>query len=352
MPAAAQATKKITVKTDPVVRFRLKLTRDLTSGRVRVGDYVQFALIEDVKYPSDGGLDRDTIILKDTPVYGQVLDRQHRFTALKKGRFGIGKLSTVAIDGQRVDLHITRPEMPPELCVNKIPEKTLEAERKSKERHAKQEVEYKWKGQPVSQGQQNPKAEPCVNGRVYAGTFVSNLPSALLAVATATTLVRVKDNARDAVVAVTLADKIASQSGLSNIINGVDAEMGKDEIFEATINHDKPLEITVPARPPTASSVERVGRFTAPTPPGYLITDYFSDVVTYPSTPEHPGIYTGKVIERYTDKPIGSKMIMCEPQPLPEGWEYLDRKIDSKSCPREPGDTTNGTNYSLILKMH
>lgn len=351
----AQTPKMLEIKPNKVGRFKLKLTRDLTSGRVRVGDYVQFELIEDVKYPYDGGLARDTIIVKGTPVFGKVVDRRHRFTAIKKGRFSVGELSTTTVDGREVKLVITRPDMPVERCVNKIPEKRREAERKAARYSVAQNVDGNEERQDARKEahheEQNAGPVPCVNGRVYAGSLISNLPSALLAVATATLLARVKDNATDAVVAVTLADKLASQSGLSNIINGVDAEMGKDEIFEATISIKEPLVINVlPSGTPATASTERVGRFAAPTPPGYIITDYFSDVVNYPSTSGQPGIYTGKVIDRYTDKPVGSKMIMCESQNVPDGWVIIDRKVDAKFCPREPGDTVSGPNYSVILK--
>jgi hypothetical protein len=250
----AQVPKTVTIDPNKLPPFKFKLTRNLISGRVRIGDYVQFQLIEDVKYPHDGGLDRDTIILKDTPVYGQVVDRRHRFTAIKKGRFSIGKLWTTTVDGQRVDLDIARPGMPSELCENKIPKKKREAERKAAEAERKAAAKHGAALTPARKKEPEetptPRPVPCINGRVYAGSFISNVPSALLAVATATTLVRVKDNATDAVIAVTLADKIASQSGFSNIINGVDAEMEKDEIFDSSIILTKPLVIKVP--PPKA----------------------------------------------------------------------------------------------------
>jgi hypothetical protein len=352
LPASTVAqVKTVTVDLDQLDPFKFKLTRNLISGRVRIGDYVQFELIEDVKYPRNGGLDRDTIIVKGTPIYGQVVDRGHRFTALKKGRFSIGNLWTTTVDGQPVELDIRRPGMPSELCENKIPEKTREAERKAAE------AKYKAANHgaaPTSVRKKEPEKDqttspvPCINGRVYAGTFISNVPSALLAVATATTLVRVKDdNATNAVIAVTLADKIASQSGFSNIINGVDAEMEKDEIFESTILTPS-LVVKVP--PSSAAAGVRVGRFDAPTPAGYIVTDYFSDVVKYPSMPGQPSVYTGKVIERYTDKHIGSRMNMCELRDPPEGWVVISKPVDPRICPREPSDTTNGPNYYVILK--
>jgi hypothetical protein len=352
LPASTVAqVKTVTIEPHNLDRFKFKLTRNLISGRVRIGDYVQFELIEDVKYPRNGGLDRDTIIVKSTPIYGQVVDRGHRFTALKKGRFSIGNLWTTTVDGQPVELDIRRPGMPRELCKNKIPEKTREAESKAaeaKHKAANHGAALRSARKKEPEKEQTTSPVPCINGRVYAGSVISNVPSALLAVATATTLVRVKDDtATDAVIAVTMADKIASQSGFSNIINGVDAEMEKDEIFDSMILITQPLVVKVPAK---AATGVRVGRFTAPTPPGYIVTDYFSDVVKYPSMPGQPSVYTGKVIERYADKPVGSIMNMCVPQSLPDGWVLLETPVDPKVCPREPSDTTNEPNYYVILK--
>ena len=247
--------------------------------------------------------------------------------------------------------------MPSHFCEDKIPKKALDAEIKAAKRNNEQTGELKEVLAKRSEARiaelrkevQQVKPVPCVQGRVYATSFISGLPSAVLAVATATALAWVKDDATSAVIGVTLADKIVTQSGLSNIINGVDAEMEKDEIFDATLSDE--IRVTFPP-PATAATpaVERVGRFTAPTPPGYLVTNYFSDLEKYPSTQEQPGFYTGKVIERYTDKPSGSKMTMCEPRNAPAGWVVIDTGVDPTICPREPGEQAKGHNYSVILK--
>lgn len=192
---------------------------------------------------------------------------------------------------------------------------------------------------------------PCVEGRVYSGTFTSSLPSAFLAVIAGTVLTRIKDDATQAVVGATAVNQLATQSGFSTILNGADAEMDDGEIFDARVFISKALVVKLPGAGTGADKgVEKVGRFTAPTPAGYIITDYFSDVVKYPSTPGQQSVYTGKVIERYADKPAGSKMNICEGQSQPAGWIVIDRVIDFKVCPREPGDQSQGTNYSVILK--
>jgi len=333
LSTAAQVPKTVTLKPDqPAVTFKIKPTRDLTGGRIRIGDYVQFDLIEDLKRTPDGGGDREVIIPKGTPIFGQVVDRRERFTILKKGSFGIGKLWTTTVDGQRIDLDVERPE--------------LARDQKSKDKMDGQCVDK------TLEKERRAALAPCIKGRVYAGTFISNLPGALLAVATATALTRVKDKATHAVVGVTLADKIASQPGLSNIINGADAEMASGEIFDTAVDLKGELVIKIPGGDAQASKgIEKVGRYTnVPIPPGYIATDYFSDVVKYPGLRGRQTVYTGQVIERYTDKPPRSKMNMCEGQSPPAGWIVIDRIFDPKVCPREPDDQTQGPTYSVILK--
>jgi hypothetical protein len=330
---AAQTSKTVTLKPDqPAVAFKIKPTRDLTSGRIRIGDYVQFDLIEDLKLSPDGGGDREIIIAKGTPIFGQVIDRHERFTILKKGGFGIGRLWTTTVDGSRVDLDVKRPE--------------LALKKKSKD-----EMDGLCVDKTLEEDQRYALA-PCIRGRVYAGTFISNLPGALLAVATATTLTRVKDKATHAVVGLTLADKVVSQPGLSNIINGADAEMAGGEIFDAEVILKGVLVIKIPGGDAQGNKgVEKVGRYTnVPVPPGYVVTDYFSDVVKYPSLPGQKTVYTGQVIERYTDKSPGSKMNICEGQRPPSGWIVIDRIFDPKICPREPGDQSQGPTYGVIMK--
>lgn len=370
LTATAQQTEEVTISPKDLGTIKLKLTRSLNSGKVRVGDYVQFQPVEDVMYTPKGSATSRKLISKDSPVWGRVVDRGHRFTGLKKGRFGIGKFWTM-VHGEKVSFVVMRPDMASDWCEDKIPKKTLKAELKALRRYQEHPGELqavlvarsKARIESLREEVRLAKRVPCVQGRVYATGFISGLPSALLAVATATTLAGIKDDATEAVIGVTLADKLVTQSGLSNIINGVDAEMEKDEIFDVVLSDQIEVKFPPPAPPappatpatpatpaPAATSVERVGRFTAPTPPGFLVTNYFSDPVKYPSTQEQPSVYTGKVIERYTDKPSGSRMTMCEPQNPPAGWVVIDRGVDPSICPREPAEQAKGHNYSVILK--
>ena len=323
----AQCAKQVTLNPGTTVSFRLKPKRDLNSARLRIGDYVEFELLEDLKWPPDCGDEKQPIVTKSTPVIGQVLDRHHRFTIFKKASFGVGRLKTTTVDGEAIELTFERPRLKREgkrfdekpegkYCIDKT-------------------VDREHRGAPV----------PCVKGRVYRAKFVSSLPSAVLSVAAATTLVRVKDNAEGAVVAVTLIDKIASQQGLSDILNGVDAEMSGGEIFDANLVVDVTRVIKLPGGN-AKKDEHKVGRYTGvPTPAEFVVTDYFSDL----SAP--PGVfYNGQIIERYTDKPAGSKMNICAGQSAPAGWVVIDQVKNPKVCPRELADKSDGPTYSVILK--
>ena len=334
-PIQAQAQCSKTVKLEPGtnVQFKLKPKRDLNSSKLRIGDYVEFELLDDLKWKPECGDEKQTIISKGTPVLGQVLDRHHRFTIFKKASFGVGKLKTNTIDGERIALEIRRP-----------PREVKEEDKRSDEKAEARGCVDK----TVARNARS-KSEPCIKGRVYAAKFLSSLPSALLSVAAATTLVRVKDDAEAAVVGVTLVEKIASQTGLSDILNGVDAEMNAGEIFDANlVLGDSARVIKLPAGE-TKKDEQKVGRYTGiPTPPEFVVTDYFSDLSAYPAP---PGVfYNGQVIERHTDKMAGAKMNICVGQSLPSGWVELDRKKDPKVCSRESNDNTDGPTYIVILK--
>ena len=358
-PCAA-AQEQETVRLRRPVGLKLRLKRNLNSGRVRIGDYVEFEVVADVRETPDGGAEEKKIIEKGTPAFGQVLDRHNRFTILKRGAFSVGKVWTTAVDGKPVQLDIRRPTYEMDVWRDKESNEGRPKDRWSNHEEVKNNFCV-----DKTRKENREKLEPCVKGRVYAGSFIANLPSAVLAVATATTLARVKDAATSAVVGVTLADKLVSQAGISNIINGVDAEMEAGEVFDAATvpNKDRVIKLDKPAPDATKAAadankaaaetikaVERVGRFTAPTPAGYIVTDYFSDVVSYPSPPGQQLVYTGKVIERHTDRPAGSKMNMCDGQSPPLGWVIIDRPVNPNICPREPGDKTPGPAYSVILK--
>jgi hypothetical protein len=186
-------------------RIKIQITRSVISGRVRIGDYIPFKVFEEVRMPGF----TQPVIAKDTVVIGRVVDRKHKFMVFKKGMVGIAIDSIRATDGTTVSVYVTRPNSDL-ICNDKI-----------------------------SRNKRNPENEKgvvqCIRGRVYAGTFISSLPSAVVSAGATTALVLIKDSTAKAAAAVTLASQVASQPGLNLLLNGADAEIDNGEIFDAVV---------------------------------------------------------------------------------------------------------------------
>jgi hypothetical protein len=85
------------------------------------------------------------------------------------------------------------------------------------------------------------------------------------------------------------------------------------------------------------------------TPKGFLVTDYFSDLVSYPKSAGR--LYNGKVVENYEVKKKGETMRLCSGEKVPEDFEVIDTPNHPSICHREPGDLTPGPTYSVIMRM-
>lgn len=334
---SAQTTKPIDLPANTMIR--LKLDRKLSSGSVRIGDRIPFVVAEDVLHMEGEGANRRPVlnekgepiiaIKADTPVFGRVVDRKHRISIFRSGKFGVALDSVRAVDGTEIPVFIKRPG--------------LEGEKKEKS-ECKDRISRKEGNRKNTTAN---KMVPCVKGRTYSGTLTSALPSAIVAALTTTALVLLEDKTAKSAAAVTLAGQVASQDGLSTILNGVDSEMEEGEIFEAYNTDPAVIRLALPE----PSDQRRVARFDNPTPEGFVITNYFSDVVKYPNQPGRQAVYTGKVVERYTDKPVGTKMNICVGQDPPQGWRRIDQVFDPTICPREPSESSQSSTYNVIERV-
>jgi hypothetical protein len=209
--AAQIPTVSIPVDTE----VKVKLARKLISGRVRIGDLVPFTVVEDVLVSDANG--NLTIAIKgNTSATGSVIDRKHRVAIFRSGKFAVKLEKIRAADGTDVDVFIKRPQGV-ETCKDRITTKAMN---------------------PA-----NPSGKvECVKGRTYSGSITSSLPGAIVAALTAGALVIIKDSTAKAAAAVTLAQQIGTQSGLSTILNGVDAEMDDGEILIAVVKRAAPVK--------------------------------------------------------------------------------------------------------------
>lgn len=219
-PNKAETGANITLNTD--VAIKLQPAADLlSSGTLRVGDYVKFVVVENVFALDENG-DRRVVIAKDAVAFGKVIERHHKFTIFKKGAFRVKLESLRAVDGQEIKyLRIIRP--------NNYPPCPKESVRTYPET-------------PTSNPQ---RTEPnCISGRVYSGTFFANLPSAIITAGATAALVLVNDPTAKAAAAITLVQQISSEPGLGKLVNGADAVITKDEYFDAYLT--EPVTIKVP----------------------------------------------------------------------------------------------------------
>ena len=205
LPLATLAQDGKTISLPVGMRIKVQISRAVISGRVRIGDYIPFKIIETVKVP--GG---DQVVIKeDTLAIGRVVDRKHKFTIFKKGMVGIAIDSIKADNGTIIPVAIARPN-PDKICKDKITKDKLNPN--------------------------NPQGVvPCVRVRVYEGSFTNILPSAIAAATATAALVLIKDRTAKAAAAVTLAGQVASQPGLSIALNGADAEIDNGEIFDLVV---------------------------------------------------------------------------------------------------------------------
>jgi hypothetical protein len=85
--------------------------------------------------------------------------------------------------------------------------------------------------------------------------------------------------------------------------------------------------------------------YNTPVPPGWIQTsDYYSPVIC-------GGVSTASnvlVIERHTDKPIGTEMNVCASSPTPAGWIKFGESYNPAIC-GQPSYFTN--NYKAIRKI-
>jgi hypothetical protein len=93
----SQVIKNVTLNTD--VAIKVRPAENLSSGTIRVGDYVKFVVVEDVLAPDEKGVPQ-VVIAKDTIAFGKVIERHKKFTFLKKGAFSIRVESLRAVDGK------------------------------------------------------------------------------------------------------------------------------------------------------------------------------------------------------------------------------------------------------------
>jgi len=102
---------------------------------------------------------------------------------------------------------------------------------------------------------------------------------------------------------------------------------------------------------PPAPSTQRVCRFGATIPAGWIVTDYASDFAQCPDPPGYQTVYTVLIIQNYGIMKIGDVLSICVGQAVPAGWTNVGPNTNLTVCPREPGDPTQGPTAYYIKRL-
>jgi hypothetical protein len=179
--------------------YKIKAVHGVSSSTARVADYVEFVTMEDIysdqSGPCKGG---QVLIPKATPAYGVVTRRKHRHFPFVGGKLEVNLENMKAWDGTQIKVVISR--------------------------HASL-------GKGSSKPCKNP-TENCVAGRRNAS--VAPIVPAIAGSGSAV-IAAVADDTAARVIAAAALFTLASQESIGNLLNGTDAEIAKDEIFDMHI---------------------------------------------------------------------------------------------------------------------
>jgi hypothetical protein len=81
-----------------------------------------------------------------------------------------------------------------------------------------------------------------------------------------------------------------------------------------------------------APTVEKVCRSHA-TRSGWITTSYFQNAETCPKSSDSTNAYNGAIIERYSQYPVGTTMVVCADQPVPRRWVREYGREAGTACP-------------------
>jgi hypothetical protein len=96
-------------------------------------------------------------------------------------------------------------------------------------------------------------------------------------------------------------------------------------------------------------AIEQICR-ARPTPSGWVIIAYAAGGDACPASREPDDAYNVAVIERHSERPVGSTMIVCADQAIPRDWVRDRRPHDEAACPgARVGD--NEPTVSMIRRI-
>ncbi|MCU1267990.1 MAG: hypothetical protein JWM21_4308 [Acidobacteria bacterium] len=193
--------------------YKIKAAGTVTSSTARPDDYVEFTTMEDIYSIAEDGCKAQVLIPKGTSLFGFVELRKHRHFPLVDGKLTVRLRPYKAWDGETVDLSISRKNPRRNDCVPGTR-----------------------KGKNLATPPEN-----CIAGRANAN--VAALVPAAAAMGTAI-LAAVAKTTAGKILAATALFTIVAQQNVGDLLNGTDAQINKDEVFDVEIV--KPVKIPAP----------------------------------------------------------------------------------------------------------
>ena len=81
---------------------------------------------------------------------------------------------------------------------------------------------------------------------------------------------------------------------------------------------------------------------------GWIATRYTEDAGNCPESTDPENPYTAAIIERYSNKQVGSTMIVCADQPVPRQWVREYNRDASISC--QGARVRNGEPTAIVIR--
>jgi len=214
--AVAQCKEELTPQKHA---FKIKAVQGVSSSTARVADYVEFTTMESIySVPVEG--ESKVLIAKGTPVFGIVTRRKHRHFPFVGGKLEVKLEPLINWDGAEISVRIAR----------RGPIYELETKKETKERNKP----CKSDGTNCVAGRRNASVAPIVPAIAAAGTAA---------------IASVAGNTETRFIAGAALLTIAAQQGIGDLLNGTDAEISKDEIFDMFVKEASicaPLEDAKP----------------------------------------------------------------------------------------------------------
>ncbi len=201
--------------------YKIKLAQTISSSTARVSDFVEFTTLEDIYSVKTDVCPARVLLAKGTSVFGVVTLGKHRHFPFVGGKLEVRLVAIKTWDGDKINVEISR-YLPPNL-------------------HEDEEL--------AKEGRRNSCEEltvNCVRGR--RNTVVAPLvPGTATVTGTAVTAVVARELTTKVILATTFLT-LASQPNVGELLNGTDAQLSKDDVYNMEIIG--PASATVP--PPKA----------------------------------------------------------------------------------------------------